>query len=117
MGSSERRGSPASCLAIPRSRERAGDRARAATSLANWMVISGRPDEALMWAERAVDATDAGSALRAMARTAQAYAFGKAGRGHEGIAVLEFLPISANDVPMLETRRVDHPRHRQGLYR
>jgi DNA-binding CsgD family transcriptional regulator len=76
--------------------------ARAATSLANWMVISGRPDEALTWAERAVEGTDAGTPLRAMARTAQAYAFGKAGRGHEGIATLGFLPISANDVAMLE---------------
>ncbi len=76
--------------------------ARAATSLANWMVISGRPDEALTWAERAVDGTDAGTPLRAMARTAQAYAFGKAGRGHEGIAALGFLPNSASDVSMLE---------------
>ena len=31
--------------------------ARAATSLANWMVISGRSDQALMWADRAVDGT------------------------------------------------------------
>ncbi len=31
--------------------------ARAATSLANWMVLSGRPDEALTWAERAVAST------------------------------------------------------------
>jgi DNA-binding CsgD family transcriptional regulator len=76
--------------------------ARAATSLANWMVLSGRPDEGLMWAERAVDGTEENSALRAMARTAQAYAFGNTGRGHEGIAVLGFLPTSANDVPMLE---------------
>jgi ATP/maltotriose-dependent transcriptional regulator MalT len=66
------------------------------------MVISGRPDEALTWAERAVEGTDAGTPLRSMARTAQAYAFGKAGRGHEGIATLGFLPISANDVAMLE---------------
>jgi hypothetical protein len=26
--------------------------ARAATSLANWMVISGRPEEGLIWAKR-----------------------------------------------------------------
>jgi DNA-binding CsgD family transcriptional regulator len=76
--------------------------ARTATSLANWMVISGRPDEALMWAERAVDGTVAGSALRAMARTAEAYALGNAGRGYEGIRVLGFLPASGNDVSMLE---------------
>jgi ATP/maltotriose-dependent transcriptional regulator MalT len=76
--------------------------ARAATSLANWMVISGRSDEALIWAERAVDSTVDGSALRAMARTAQAYALGTAGRGNEGLAALEFLPTSANDVPMVE---------------
>jgi hypothetical protein len=44
--------------------------ARAATSLANWMVISGRPYEALMWAERAVDGTVPDSALRAMAHGA-----------------------------------------------
>jgi DNA-binding CsgD family transcriptional regulator len=76
--------------------------ARAATSLANWMVITGRPDEALLWAERAVEATVEGAALRAMARTAQAYAFGKAGRGHEGIAVLGFLPVSGDEAPMLQ---------------
>jgi len=76
--------------------------ARAATSLANWMVISGRLDEALMWAERAVDSTDANSALRSMARTAQAYGLGTAGRGHDGLAVLDFLPISANDVAISE---------------
>ena len=60
--------------------------ARAATSLANWMVISGRPDQALTWADRAVGGTVAGSALRAMARTAQAYAFAAAGRSPEGLA-------------------------------
>ena len=43
--------------------------ARAATSLANWMVMSGRPDQALTWADRAVAGTVPGSALRAMART------------------------------------------------
>jgi DNA-binding CsgD family transcriptional regulator len=76
---------------------------RAATSLANWMVISGRPDEALMWGDRAVDGTISGSALWAMARTAQAYAFGAAGRSPEGLAVLDFLPFSGNEVPVPET--------------
>jgi DNA-binding CsgD family transcriptional regulator len=76
--------------------------ARAATSLVNWMVISGRPEEGLMWAERAVAATDQDSALWAMARTAQAYALGKAGQVAEGLAVLDFLPPSANDVPRTE---------------
>jgi DNA-binding CsgD family transcriptional regulator len=77
--------------------------ARAATSLANWMVIAGRADEALTWAERAVEGTVAGSAVRAMARTAQAYAFAAAGRSPEGLRVLGFLPASGNDVAMSET--------------
>ena len=77
--------------------------ARAATSLTNWMVMSGRPDEALAWAERAVESSVSNSALRAMARTAQAYAFGAGGRSSEGLAVLGFLPESGNAVPMSET--------------
>jgi DNA-binding CsgD family transcriptional regulator len=76
---------------------------RAATSLANWMVISGRPDEGLTWAARAVARTVPGSALWAMARTAQAYAFGTAGRSPEGLAALGFLPGSGNEVPVSET--------------
>jgi DNA-binding CsgD family transcriptional regulator len=76
--------------------------ARAATSLANWMVISGRHDEAFVWADRAVDGTAPDSALRAMARTAQAYAFAAAGRSPEGLAVLGFLPISGNAASMSE---------------
>jgi ATP/maltotriose-dependent transcriptional regulator MalT len=77
--------------------------ARAATSLTNWMVLSGRPDRALIWADRAVGGTVAGSTLRAMARTAQAYAFAAAGRSPEGLAVLGFLPVSGNEVPISET--------------
>jgi DNA-binding CsgD family transcriptional regulator len=77
--------------------------ARAATSMTNWMVISGRPDEALTWADRAVGRTAPGSALRALARTAQAYAFAAAGRTPEGLAVLGFLPVSGNEVPIPET--------------
>ena len=77
--------------------------ARAATSLTNWMVLSGRPDQALAWADRAVDGTEPGSALRAMAATAQAYAFAAAGRAPEGLALLGFLPASGNEVPMAET--------------
>jgi len=77
--------------------------ARAATSLANWMVISGRPDQALTWAGRAVGGTVPGSALWAMARTAQAYAFASASRGPEGLATLGFLPDPGNEVPMPET--------------
>jgi DNA-binding CsgD family transcriptional regulator len=77
--------------------------ARAATSLANWMVLAGRPDQALMWSDRAVGGTVAGSALRAMARTAQAYAFAAASRSPEGLAALGFLPVSGNEVPMSET--------------
>jgi DNA-binding CsgD family transcriptional regulator len=77
--------------------------ARAATSLTNWMVISGRPEAALTWADRAVGGTVPGSTLRAMARTAQAYAFAAAGRSPEGLAVLGFLPVSANEVPISET--------------
>ncbi len=77
--------------------------ARAATSLTNWMVLSGRPDQALTWADRAVSGTVAGSAVRAMARTAQAYAFAAASRTPEGLAVLGFLPVSGNEVPMPET--------------
>jgi DNA-binding CsgD family transcriptional regulator len=77
--------------------------ARAATSLANWMVISGRPDDAITWGERAVRGTVAGSALWAMARTAQAYAFAAAGRSPEGLATLDFLPVSGNEVPVAES--------------
>ena len=77
--------------------------ARAATSLTNWMVISGRPDQALMWADRAVGGTVPGTALRAMARTGQAYAFAAAGRAPEGLAVLDFLPAPGNEVAMPET--------------
>ena len=62
------------------------------------MVISGRPEQALIWADRAVGGTVPGSALRAMARTAQAYAFAAAGRSPEGLAVLGFLPVSGNEV-------------------
>jgi DNA-binding CsgD family transcriptional regulator len=76
--------------------------ARAATSLANWMVISGRPEEGLIWAERAVAGTVPDSALWAMARTAHAYTLGKAGQVAEGLAVLSFLPPSANDVSRSE---------------
>jgi DNA-binding CsgD family transcriptional regulator len=77
--------------------------ARAATSLANWMVLSGRPGQALIWADRAVAGTAAGSALQAMARTAQAYAFAAASRSPEGLAVLGFLPVSGNEVTMPDT--------------
>jgi DNA-binding CsgD family transcriptional regulator len=77
--------------------------ARAATSLANWMVLSGRPNEALRWAERAVSGTVPGSALHDMALTAEGYAFASAGRGTEGVAVLGFLPASANEVPVSGT--------------
>jgi DNA-binding CsgD family transcriptional regulator len=77
--------------------------ARAATSLTNWMVLSGRPDQALTWADRAVGGTVPGSALRALARTAQAYAFAAASRSAEGLAALCFLPASGNEVPAPET--------------
>ncbi|MGD0700785.1 MAG: AAA family ATPase [Trebonia sp.] len=77
--------------------------ARAATSLTNWMVLSGRPDEALAWADRAVGATVPGSDLRAMARTAQAYALASAGLGPEGLAALGFLPAAGNEVSLAET--------------
>jgi DNA-binding CsgD family transcriptional regulator len=77
--------------------------ARAATSLTNWMIISGRPGPALTWAARAVDNTVPGSALRAMARTAEAYALAAARRVPDGLAVLGFLPGPGNEVPMAET--------------
>jgi DNA-binding CsgD family transcriptional regulator len=77
--------------------------ARAATSLTNWMVLSGRPDEALTWADRAIGGTVRGSALWTLACTAQAYALAAASRAPEGLAVLGFLPGSGNEVPMAET--------------
>jgi DNA-binding CsgD family transcriptional regulator len=77
--------------------------ARTATSLTNWMVMSGRPDQGLLWADRAIGGTVPGSALRAMARTAQAYAFAASGRSPEGLTMLDFLPLSGNEVPMSET--------------
>ncbi len=75
---------------------------QAATSLANWMVISGRPELALMWADRAVGATPPDSAGRAVARMAQAYALAAANRSAEGLAVLGFLPVSGHDASMSE---------------
>jgi DNA-binding CsgD family transcriptional regulator len=77
--------------------------ARAATSLTNWMVISGRPHEAISWGSRAVGAAVRDSAVWAMARTAQAYAFSSTGRSPEGLAVLDFLPVSGSEVPVSET--------------
>ena len=77
--------------------------ARAATSLANWMVVTGRPEQSLVWADRAVSATEPGSALWAMASTAKAYAFANAGQCPEGLAVLNFLAVSGNEVPVAET--------------
>jgi len=77
--------------------------ARAATSLANLMVVTGRPAQGLEWAARAVEATVAGSPLRAMACTAQAYAFAVDGRSASGLMALGFLPDSANEVPLSET--------------
>jgi ATP/maltotriose-dependent transcriptional regulator MalT len=77
--------------------------ARAATSLANWMVLSGRPGQALIWADRAVASTVRSSVLRAMACTGQAYALAAARRGPEGLAALGFLPAGANEAPMDET--------------
>jgi DNA-binding CsgD family transcriptional regulator len=76
--------------------------ARAATSMTNWMVISGRADQALEWADRAVGATEAGSPLRAVARAAQAYGLAAAGRSREGLAVLGFLPGPGSEVQMYE---------------
>ncbi len=76
--------------------------ARAATSLANWMVISGRPDQGLLWASRAVAGTVPDSALWAMAKTAQAYALGQVGRVPDGLATLDFLPTQGNDAPLAE---------------
>ena len=77
--------------------------ARAATSLANWMVISGRPGQALEWANRAIARTAPGSALRAMASTAQAYAFAADSRVPEGLAALGFLPGPGNEVTVAQT--------------
>lgn len=77
--------------------------ARAATSLANLTAISGRPQEGVAWATRAVTATVAGSPLRSMARTAQAYALAVAGRSAEGLDVLDFLPPAGNEVGLAET--------------
>ena len=65
--------------------------------------MAGRANDALTWAERAVDGTVAGSAVRAMARTAHAYAFAAAGRSQDGLHVLGFLPASANEVAIPET--------------
>jgi DNA-binding CsgD family transcriptional regulator len=77
--------------------------ARAATSMTNWMVVSGRADEALAWGDLAVGNTVPDSALRAMARTAQAYALAAAGRSPEGLEVLAFLPVAGTEVPTSET--------------
>jgi DNA-binding CsgD family transcriptional regulator/tetratricopeptide (TPR) repeat protein len=77
--------------------------ARAATSLANWMVLSGRSDQALMWADRAVDGTVPGSAPHTRARVAQAFAMSAAGRSPDGLAALALLPASGNEVQAAAT--------------
>ena len=77
--------------------------ARAATSLANLMAISGRPQRGLDWAAQAIEATILGSPLRAMACTAHAYALAMAGRSADGLTALAFLPDSANEVTLPET--------------
>ena len=76
--------------------------ARAATSLANWMVVGGRPEEGLVWAERAVEATEPGTPLWAMAKTAEAYSLANAGRSPEGLEALGFLPDAGSEVPLVE---------------
>jgi len=76
--------------------------ARAATSLSNWMVVGGRPEEGLIWAERAVGATEPGSPLWAMAKTATAYSLANAGRTSEGLEQLDFLPVTGGEVPLTE---------------
>jgi DNA-binding CsgD family transcriptional regulator len=77
--------------------------ARAATSLANWMVMAGRPADALEWAARSVEGTISGSQTRTLARVAEAYALAAAGRSLEGLALLAFVPASGNEVSMSET--------------
>jgi DNA-binding CsgD family transcriptional regulator len=77
--------------------------ARAATSLTNWMVMTGRAEPALTWGDRAVAGTVPGSALWAMARTAQAFAFAAANRTPEGLTALGFLPVSGSEAPTAET--------------
>ena len=76
---------------------------RAATSMTNWMVMSGRPEQGVAWAQRAVERTPEGSPVRAMARTAQAYTLAAAGRVPEGRAVLDFLPAAGAEVALAET--------------
>ena len=76
--------------------------ARAATSLANWMVVGGRPEEGLVWAERAVGATEPGTPLWAMAKTAEAYSLANGGRLPEGLEALGFLPDAGSEVPLVE---------------
>ena len=72
--------------------------ARAATSLANLMVIFGRPAQSLVWAQRAIEGTTPSTELRAMAITAQAYGLAAAGRSYEGLDVLSFLPEVGSEV-------------------
>ncbi|MGB8195607.1 MAG: LuxR C-terminal-related transcriptional regulator [Acidimicrobiales bacterium] len=72
--------------------------ARAATSLTNLMVIHGRPGEALMWAQRAIDETVPSSELRSMAITGQAYGLAVAGRSDDGLDALSFLPEVGSQV-------------------
>ena len=76
--------------------------ARAATSLSNWMVVGGRPDDGLAWAERAIGATEPGTPLWAMAKTAEAYSLATAGRSSEGLEKLTFLPVAASEVPLVD---------------
>ena len=87
----------------PRSGNGAEIGARAATSLANWMVLSGRPDQALSGPNEQWTEPSGLGAARPWLVTAQAYAFASAGRSPEGVAVLGLLPASGNEVPVSET--------------
>jgi DNA-binding CsgD family transcriptional regulator len=75
---------------------------RAATSLSNWMVVGGRPEEGVVWAERALEVAEPASELWAMAKTAEAYSLGNAGRLSEALEVLSFLPRTGAEVPLLD---------------
>jgi hypothetical protein len=71
--------------------------ARAATSLANWMVISGRSDQALTWADRAIDADRPRVGVAGPGSRRAGLCVVSRGRSLDGLAMLDFLPALGNE--------------------
>jgi DNA-binding CsgD family transcriptional regulator len=77
--------------------------ALAAGQLAFYCYVAGRPEDALMWAERAIASADGRSELEAVGLSLQGFALAALGRAREGLVRLASLPENANDVPLQAT--------------